>query len=138
MNRLDDLFERKRGYGLIFLRLVAGWRLIAGVWEYAIQSNSISEVAAFFTQLHIPLPLISAYVSVYAQLICGALFILGIWVRAAALLMIINFIVAIIAAHLTDPIVKSFSAWALLAISISLLFEGGGRLSVGGKGKSPA
>lgn len=50
--------------------------------------------------------------------------------RPAAGIMIINFLTAIIAAHLKDPIAKSFPAWALLAIAISLLFSGAGKISL--------
>jgi putative oxidoreductase len=127
---INSFFRTKHGYGLLVLRLVAGWRLIAGVWEYALRLKPISEVEGFFTQLHMPFPLAGAYLSVYAQIICGVLFIIGLWVRWAALIMIINFCIALIAAHLNDSIIKSFPAWALLAISVCLLFEGSGKVSL--------
>lgn len=123
-------FEKRKAYGIIFLRLVAGWRLIAGQWDYVIQSKPMSEVQGFFEGIHIPVPMISAYVSVYAQFICGILFILGLWVRSAAILMIINFSVAIIAANLDKGIEKSFAAWILFATAILLLFTGSGKISI--------
>jgi putative oxidoreductase len=93
-------------------------------------SKPISEVEGFFHTLNIPAPLFSAYLAVYAQFVCGILFIIGLWVRPAAIVMIINFCVALIAAHVHDPIMKSFSAWVLLAISICLLFTGAGKISL--------
>jgi len=44
--------------------------------------------------------------------------------------MIINFIIAIVAAHLNDTIDNSFAAWIILAASIFLLFNGAGNISV--------
>ncbi len=130
MNTLNQFFEPRRSYGVIFLRLVIGWRLIAGVWDYVIQIKPMSEVAGFFEQLHLPLPAASAFVSVYAQFVCGVLFILGLWTRPAAILMIINFTVAILAAHLQDGIEQSFAAWAILSASVLFLFNGSGKPAV--------
>ncbi|HEV7782301.1 MAG TPA: DoxX family protein [Chitinophagaceae bacterium] len=129
MKKFNRFFETKKEYGAVFLRLVIGWRLIAGVAAYATGTKPISEVSGFFTQLNIPAPSISAWLSVYAQFICGILFIIGLWVRPAALTMIINFSIAIIAAHTGDPVERSFAAWALLATSLFLLFHGAGKLS---------
>lgn len=130
MNKLNQFFDSGKSYGIIFLRLVIGWRLIAGVWDYAMQIKPMSEVAGFFEQLHLPLPAVSAFVSVYAQFICGILFILGLWTRAAAIFMIINFTVAILAAHLQDGIEQSFAAWAILSASVLFLFNGSGKPAV--------
>lgn len=130
LKKLNGYFEKRNDFGIIFLRVVAGWRLIAGVGDYAFGIKPISEVAVFFQQLHIPLPLLSATVSIYTQLVCSILFLIGLWIRPAALIMTVNFIVAILAAHTHDPIEESFAAWALLAMSVCLLFTGGGKLSL--------
>ena len=130
MRRLSQFLKNKEYYGILLLRLVAAWRLLAGTWSYTVGVKPMREVADFFESLNMPLPLLSAAISVYAQFICGFLFIIGLLVRPAAVVMILNFSIAIIAAHLEDPIVKSFSAWALLAISACLLFTGGDKLSI--------
>lgn len=130
LKKINGYFEKRKSFGIIFLRVVAGWRLIAGVADYAFGVKPISEVAGFFEQLHIPLSTVSATVSVYVQLVCGILFLIGLWVRPAALIMIVNFIVAILAAHTHDPIEKSFAAWALLAMSVCLLFIGSGKFGI--------
>jgi putative oxidoreductase len=130
MKRLNQFFEMRKDYGVIFLRFVVAWRLIVGVWPYAIHSKPISEVSEFFTQLHFPLPVVSSYLSVYAQFICGLLFITGLWVRVAAMVLTINFTVAIMSAHLNDGIEKSFAAWVILAVSVCFLLIGAGRFSV--------
>ena len=130
MKQLNMFFERRKEYGVAFLRCVIAWRLIAGVWPYAIHSKPISEVSEFFTQLHLPFPVVSSYLSVYAQFICGLLFITGLWVRPAAMVMIINFTIAIIAAHLNDGIEKSFAASAILAASVLFLCNGAGKPAI--------
>ena len=130
MKNLNRFFEKRKDYGIIFLRLVAGWRLIAGQWGYVNQSKPMSDVQAFFNSIHIPVPIISAYVSVYAQFICGILFVLGLWVRPAAIIMAFNFTVAVIAANLDKGIEKSFAAWILFAVSVLLMFTGAGKISL--------
>jgi putative oxidoreductase len=118
----------KSGYGLLFLRLVTAWMLIAGTWPFVVQRKPVEDIVSYFVSLKIPFPALSAYVSIYAQFICGVLLALGLYTRLAAAVMIINFATAIIAAHLNDPITKSFPAWAILAASVVLLLHGKGRL----------
>lgn len=130
MKKLNDFFDAKKDNGILFLRLVAGWRLIAGTWAYAIHSKPMTEVESFFQSLHLPAPMVSAYAAVYAEIICGVLFIIGLWVRPAAIIMILTFTVAILAAHLKDQIITSFQAWALLAMALCFLFTGAGKISI--------
>jgi len=130
LKSINLFLESRRDYAGIFIRLIIGWRLIAGVWSYVSQSKPITEVVDYFTMLHLPAPLFGAYLSVYAQFMCGILFIIGLWIRPAAIVMIINFAVAIIAAHLHDGIEKSFAAWIMLAASFFFLFNGAGKISL--------
>lgn len=130
MERLNQFLEGKKDIGLLLLRLLIGWRLVAGTWKYAFGIQPLGEVIAFFTALGIPVPAVSAVISVYAQLACGFLLLVGCFTRISALLMIVNFSVAIVAAHLQDPIEKSFPAWALLILSVLLLINGSGKYSV--------
>jgi putative oxidoreductase len=130
MKKLNQFFELRKAYGVIFLRLVIGWKLIAGAGNYVFHLKSISNVEDYFSTLHLPAPLLSAYLSVYAQFICAVLLIIGLWFRPAAIVMIINFTLAIIAAHLNDGIEKSFAAWVILAASSFFLFNGAGKVSI--------
>lgn len=127
---LQKFLLHNRLCALVPLRLIAGWRLLAGSWDYAWGIKPISEVAAYFGSMHLPMPFVSASVSVYAQALCGLLFIAGFRVRLAAFLMLVNFTVAILAAHLKDGIEQSFAAWMLWSVSILFLFFGAGALSV--------
>src|SRR6478609_5707557 len=115
--------ESKKDLGVLALRLVIGWRLIAGAWN-VISNNGMDGVIDFFNQLHLPMPNTCAYISVYAQFICGVLFIIGLFTRYAAATMIINFAVAIIVYDIHHGIEKAFPAWIILAASFFFLFNG--------------
>jgi putative oxidoreductase len=84
----------------------------------------------FLQQFQFPLPLVAAITSVYAQLIAGTMFIVGWKVRFAALLMIINFAIALIMVHWGQTFDSMTPAMALLFISILILFQGAGRYSL--------
>ncbi|HYF30493.1 MAG TPA: DoxX family protein [Chitinophagaceae bacterium] len=130
LHRVNSFFNKRKDYGIIFLRLVIAWRLIAGVWPFVVRQKPVTGVISFFDSLHLPLPSVGANVSIYAQFICGILYALGWWMRPAAIIMIINFSVAIIAAHMKDAITDSFAAWAIWAASVLFLFTGAGKLSM--------
>jgi uncharacterized membrane protein YphA (DoxX/SURF4 family) len=119
-----------KDYGIAFLRVITGWRLIAGVWGAATNGQQMQEVTGFFQQLGLPIPAASAFVAVYAELICGFLFIGGLWVRPAAIVMAFTFIIAIAMVDIHYSITKSFPAWIILAVSLFLLTNGAGRLSL--------
>jgi putative oxidoreductase len=112
------------------LRAVTAWRLWDGTWPYVSRLNSMQDVTSFFESLYIPLPMLSAYLSVYIQFIGSILLFVGWQTRITAFLLVINFSVALLAAHLHDPISKSFQAWALWAIAIFFLFNGAGKYSL--------
>lgn len=115
---------------IAFLRAITAWRLWDGTWPYVSQVNPIQNVVEFFASLHIPLPEASAYLSIYIQFIGSLLLFVGWQTRIIALLLVLNFSVAIPAAHLHDPISKSFQAWALLTVAMFFLFNGAGKYSL--------
>ena len=59
----------------------------------------MEEFARFLSAQGVPFPLFSAFLSAYAQFICGALFIAGLATHYGAVLMIINFTAALIIAR---------------------------------------
>lgn len=128
--KLYSILESKKDYGTLFLRLIIGWRLVAGTWQVISKDGGMQIVKDFFEQLNVPFPSFSAYTSVYAQFICGILFIIGLWVRPAALVMLINFAVAIAAYDIHHGIEKAFPAWIILACSFFFLLNGGGKFSI--------
>lgn len=126
LNRLDKFKE----YGPIFIRLIIGFHLVYGTQDNILSYARMEEFAAFLSAHNVPFPLFAAFVSAYAQFICGILFIVGAATRYAALVMIINFIVAILIAHLGDPYPAKFPALMMLAGACFLFFHGPGELSV--------
>lgn len=127
---LNSTLSSKKDYGALFIRLMMGFHLIYGVHDNVLSWEQMLEFSNFLARFEFPLPLVCAVVSVYAQLICGILLILGCYVRVAALAMIFNFIVAIVAIHLGDAYPVMFPAIAMLASALFLFFNGAGKLSL--------
>jgi putative oxidoreductase len=127
---VNSTLGQKKEYGSLFIRMMAGFHLIYGVHDNVLSWGQMVEFANFLARYEFPLPLICASVSVYAQLICGVLFILGCYVRVASITMIFNFIVAIAVIHLGDAYPAMFPAIAMLASALFLLFNGAGKLSM--------
>lgn len=85
------------------------------------------EFRDFLVSFGYPLPLASAILSVYAQFICGIMFIVGLKVQWAASVMAINFIIALLTVHLNDTYQGAFQAITMLFCSLFLLFNGAGK-----------
>jgi putative oxidoreductase len=130
LTRLDTFMESRKGYGNFFLRLIIGWRLIDGTQDNVFSWERMLEFRDFLAAHGTPFPLVAANVSVYAQFICGILYLVGWFVRPAAVVMIINFIIALLIAHIGLTFEQSFDAWMMLVGSIFFLFSGAGKISV--------
>lgn len=129
-------FEKYKEYGVIFIRLMIGFHLVYGIQFYVFNYAKMESFAEFLKTKNVPFPLFSAHLSVYAQFICGSLFILGAATRYAALVMIINFIAAIVIAHIGDTYQNTFPALMMLSAAIFFFVHGAGRLSVDGMWKN--
>lgn len=88
------------------------------------------EFKDFLQQFHFPLPLVSAIVSVYAQLIAGILILVGWKIRWAAAVMIINFLVAIFMVHRNQSFEEMTAPLAMLFSNLLFFFTGAGKYSV--------
>lgn len=129
METIDSYFRSKKEYGPVFIRLIVGFHLMYGVLDNVLSWERMIEFRNFLDAHSFPLPLASAIVSVYAQLICGALFFVGAYVRVAALIMIINFLAAF-TVHTNDPYPVFFPAVMMFCSSLFLLFHGPGKFGV--------
>ncbi|HYC86379.1 MAG TPA: DoxX family protein [Chryseosolibacter sp.] len=127
---LNRYFEPRKEYGVIFIRIIIGWRLVDGTQDNVFSWARMIEFRDFLEQHGVVYPLVAAHVSVYAQFICGILYILGFFTRAAAALMIINFIIALYIAHIGTSFQQSFDALMMLFGSVFFLFHGPGKFSV--------
>jgi putative oxidoreductase len=130
IKRLDRYFETRKDYGVIFLRLIIGWRLIDGTQDNILSWKRMLEFRDFLQHQGVAYPLLAANVSVWAQFICGILYITGAFTRVAAVVMVINFLAALFIAHLGTSFQDSFDALMMLFGSIFFLFYGAGKFSV--------
>src|SRR5918997_523389 len=124
-----SLLEKYKEYGVIFIRLIVGFHLIYGTQDNVFSYARMEEFAGFLSARGVPFPLFSAFLSAYAQFVCGALFIVGLATRFAAAVMIINFVAALVIAHIGDAYPNMFPALMMLAAACFLLVHGAGKLS---------
>ena len=129
---LDRAMEPYREYGPLFIRLIVGYRLVWGTADNVFDYSRMLEFSHFLAGLGVPAPLPAAFVSAYAQFICGLLFIVGGYTRLAAAVMMINFIVALLLAHIGKPFLDNYDALVMLFGSAFLLVHGAGRVSIDG------
>lgn len=125
-----NILEKYKEYGVIFLRLIVGFHLIYGTQDNVFDYARMEEFASFLAARGVPFPLFSAFLSAYAQFICGILIVVGFATRYAALVMLINFIAALIIAHIGDSYPNMFPALMMLAAACFFLLHGAGELSV--------
>lgn len=130
LKKIDHFFELRKDHGAIFLRLAIGWRLIDGTADNVFSWGRMLEFRDFLHHQEVLFPLTAAVVSVYAQFICGILYVAGAFIRAAAIVMIINFIAALYIAHIGASFQDSFDAVMMLSGSMFFLFYGSGKWAV--------
>ncbi len=130
LQRLNRLLARFAPYAPLPIRLLLGWHLVYGVQDNVLSGARMLEFRDFLLQNGFPVPLLSAYASVYVQLVSGVAYLLGLGTRAAAGLMIINFVVALLMVHRGGPYAAAFPALVMLSGAIFLLLHGPGRPSL--------
>ncbi|MFZ6010832.1 MAG: DoxX family protein [Bacteroidota bacterium] len=128
--KLARYFESKKDHGAIFIRVIVGWRLIDGTQDNVFSWQRMLEFRDFLEQHHVAFPLVAAHISVYAQFICGILYVLGAFIRPASIVMIVNFIAALLIAHVGTTFEQSFDALMMLFSSVFFLIYGAGKISV--------
>jgi putative oxidoreductase len=122
-------FESRREYGMFFVRLIVGFHLVYGVVDNVFSWPQMLEFRDFLAARGTPFPLVGAIVSVTAMLICGILYILGAFTRYAAIVMIVNFLFALLIAHRVGGYPPAALALVMLFSSIALLIHGPGKPS---------
>ena len=123
---------RYRDYGPTALRAFAATFLIYMSQDNVFSAARMAEFEGFLGQFGFPLPAVAAPLSVHAQFAAGALFALGLFVRPAAAVMAVNFVVALAMVHTRMPFREALDPAAMLAVSLALLVSGAGALSVDG------
>lgn len=124
-----SFFKRRREYAALFLRLIIGSFIIWGVQDNVFSYKQMEEFAHFLGARGVPFPLFAAFLSAYTQFVCGICILLGAFVRLISIPFIINFIAAIIIAHLGDDFRGMFPALLMIFVGLFFLFHGAGKPS---------
>lgn len=116
--------------GILATRVIVGTFLIYGVADNVLSAERMHEFAAFLHGHGFAAAAFWARVSVYVQLACGLLFVLGLLTRLAALACLVNFTVALVMVDLQLGLRGAFPSLALVLFAVLLLGLGGGRWSM--------
>lgn len=128
--------DRNKDLGVLFLRLFIGIRLIYGVADNVLGWEHMIKFRDFLQHFHFPFPMVSAVVSVYAQLLAGLMIVVGWKIRWASMLMIINFLVAVIMVHRKDTFESMTPALMMIFCCVLFLFQGAGKYALDYVGRS--
>ncbi len=123
LNRFSDL-------GALALRVLTGAFLIWGVWDNVVSAERMADFVDFLKANGFAAPHLMAPLSVYAQLVCGVLFVLGFLTRWAGLATMVNFIVGVVMVHWTEDFRGWWPAIVLVAIGFHLAVAGAGKWSL--------
>lgn len=119
-----------QNFTLLALRVLTGMFLMWGTWDNITDPARMTEFVGFLRQFNFPVPELMAPLSVWAQFICGALLVAGLFTRWAGLLMAFNFTVGFLMVHLGDDFRGQFPALILIVVSLHFAAAGGGRFAV--------
>lgn len=126
-----DRLSQYEWLGPLLLRLVFGWFWLETGWA---KLHNLEFFSQRFVEWGIPLPMLSATVSGATDLVGGALLILGLGTRLAAIPMIVNMLVAL--AVVVLPTISTFNEFVELdevlyvAVLFWLLMAGPGKASL--------
>lgn len=130
LSTLFGWLARHADYGVIFVRVIFGCHLVHGTQDNVFDHERMVEFQRFIASHGFPFPVAGAYISAYAQFICGILYLAGAAIRPAAMVMIVNFLFALGIAHRQTPLQADFLPLEQLAVACFLLFNGAGPWSV--------
>ena len=122
--------QRFSDFALLLLRVFVGLFLIWGVWDNITEPARMQEFVEFLRKHHFTSPDLLAPASVYAQLVIGVGFILGLFTRWAGILCVINFVIAIVMVDRFGGLRAAFPSGCLIAIGLYLATHGAGRFSM--------
>ena len=129
-NKIATIFGNHDSLAPLLIRLLIGFHLLYAVHGVLFSSKAMAGVAGFFKSQNIPFSSFTAPLTAWAEAICACLFILGLFTRTAAFIMVIIFICAITIVHLGKPYPAAFPALVMLVGSLFLLLNGPGKYSI--------
>ena len=127
-----------REIGPLVLRIFIAFVLIYGTQDNILHQERMFEFRDFLAKNGFPYPLACAYLSAYGQTIAGILLLFGFWTRFVAVVVIINFIVALAMVHVGLPFNANIAPLAMLVGGVFFLFYGAPRYSLDARRQPPA
>ena len=115
---------------LLGLRWLTGAFLIHEVWDNIVSAERMQEFVEFMTHFGFRSPEFWAPFSVWAQFICSVLLILGLFTRAAGIVIAINFIVAVVMVHWAEDFRGWWPAIVLVFLGLHFAAAGSGRFGL--------
>ncbi len=115
---------------LLAFRLLVGGFLIYGVIDNVLSAERMGEFVGFLRGHGFVAPGLMAPLSVYAQLACGAAFVLGLLTRWAGLVCAFNFVVALVMVDAEQGVRAAFPAAVLVLFGLYMATHGPGRFAV--------
>ncbi len=120
---------------LLLARVAIGVTFVAHGWQN-LAGTGMDGTTAFFAQVGVPLPAVSAWLATFIELVCGAALIVGIAVPAMALILVADMFGAFLFVHASNGLFVQQNGFelvmALAAGCLALVATGAGRYSVDG------
>ena len=122
--------RRHEDLSLALLRIATGAFLIYGTQDNVLSGERMQEFVGFLSAHGFVMPELMAPLSVYAQFVCGILFLLGLFTRWAGLVMCFNFAVAVWMVHWPQDYRDWWPAAVLVFLGLHFGLRGAGRWSL--------
>ncbi|MGP0174689.1 DoxX family protein [Pseudomonas sp. NCHU5208] len=137
---LKNITATQAGFGITLLRIVTGLIFAAHGSQKLFGwfgGYGLAGVAQWMESIGLAPGYLMALMAGSAEFFGGLALIIGLLVRPAAAVLGVTMLVAIFSVHLANGFFMSNNGYefalALLAISVALVFEGAGKLSLDGK-----
>jgi putative oxidoreductase len=130
MNKFEKFFEKYKFVAPLFLRLAFGYHLIQYTYGDIFEGTAGTSNSEWLGSKGVPFPYLMGWIYILTEFFGGIALIIGFKTRYFALLLTINFIVALAIVHIGDTYKNSFDAIHMLVISIFFLFNGAGNISI--------
>lgn len=132
---LKSLMRTDAGWGVTILRVVTGILFIGhGAPKFGwVGDRDLAGVAGMLEGIGVPLPMVSAFLVAFFETFGGAFLVIGFLTRVWGAGLAFAMLIAVVLVHLPHGMFAERGyQWALLlmACSLALMFEGGGRASV--------
>lgn len=136
-NLINSLMMTQAGYGLTVLRIVAGITFAAHGAQKLFGwfgGYGLAGVAQWMESIGLAPGYLMALLAGGAEFFGGLALIVGLLARPAAAVLAVTMVVAIVTVHLSNGFFMSNNGYefalALLAISLAVMIEGAGKLSL--------